>query len=436
MLLVAIVSLALVTACGADSNETSKSDKGNNNTEANNDGNEEKEEITIKWAHQWGEDHFWDGIGKDLDEKFPHITIEVQEAGTDHPEDLERLIAAKDSPDIVTLGLVTHMNFMDDLGLAYNMDELIESADFDLDRLEPSIVEYARKQDPNDEMGLYVMPNARPTYSLHYNKDVFDLLGVDYPEDGITWEESIELAKKLSREMNGVQYRGLDLDVPYDAFMQFDAISVDPETDEVIVAQSEAYKRYLQMIEDVVNIPGNYPDDDPASLLHNWGSLFSEGEIAMAPAATNWGWVEEDNVDIVTYPVWEGREGLNPVPNGGGYAITEPSEHKEEVFKIVEYLLSDEYQLERSKEGQASVLVSEEVNDAFASDNPKRTGKNLESLFLNEYATGPEKTSKYGVPGLWTAPIDFIESGQDVNEFLRVFQEQGEEYVRETKAQE
>lgn len=448
--LIAILSLSIIVACGDSTDKEKDGNKNNNNSEengnknANNDSGtgSDAEEITIRWAHQWGEDHFWNGIGKDLEEKFPHITIEVQDAGTDHPEDLEDLIAAKKSPDIVTLGLVTHIPFLDDLDLAYDMTELVENSGFDLDRLEPSILEYARKQDPNNdgsgenENGLYAIPSSRPTWSLHYNKDVFDKLGVEYPQDGMTWNETIELAKDLTREVDGVQYRGLDLDVPYDQFTQLDAVSVDPDSGEVLVAQSQEWKDYVTMIDDVVSIPGNYPGDNPAELFHRWGELFDEGNVAMATAATNYGWLENDNVDIATFPLWDGYDELMPVPNAGAYSITEPAEHKEEIFKIIEYLLSDEYQTEVSKEGGASVLVSDEVNDVFAENKPEFSDKNLESLFMYPYATGPDRSYKYGVPGLWTLPIDFVESGKDVNDFLREFQEQGEEYVREQEAKE
>lgn len=431
MLLVAIFSLSIIAACGdtssADGKDSEKSSEEGNSDEK--DKEEEAEEVTIKWAHQWGEEHFRDGIGKALAEKFPNVTIEVQEAGTDFPEDLEKLIAADKSPDVVSMGLVTHANFLEDLGLAYDMDELVEKSGFDLDRLEPSIVKYARSQDPKMEERLLIMPNGRPTWSLHYNKDVFDTLGVSYPTDGMTWAEVTDLAKDLTRQMNGIQYRGLDLDVAYDAFTQFSQELVDPETDEVIITESEALKRYLGMIGEVVSIPGNYPEDEPGSLLQNWGAEFGTGEVAMAPAATNHGWLAEDNIDIVTYPVWEGYEGLNPAPNTGGYAITAPSEHKEVVMEMITYLLSDEYQMKASKEGTASVLVKPEINEAFGADKPEFEGKNLESLFKNSYAPGPEKVSDYGV-GIWTTPIDYVNSGKDLNEFLRVFQEKGEESVR------
>lgn len=420
MLLVAMLTMVVLAACNDD-----KEEEGTTGGEVDLD-----KEVTIKWAHQWGEDHFWDGIGKDLKEKFPNVTIEVQNAGTDHPEDLEKLIAAKKSPDIVTMGLVTHANFLDELGLAYNMDDLIAESDFDLDRLEPSIVQYARNQDPNKENGLYIIPNSRPTWALHYNKDVFDTLGVEYPTDGMTWEEVLDLAKELTREVGGVQYRGLDLDVPYDAYTQFSQNSVDPDTNEVLIAESEAYRRHLEFVGDVVAIPGNYPTSEPESLLHNWGSLFTEGNIAMVADKTNGGWLERDNIDIAAYPVWEGYEGLNPVPNAGGYAITEPSEHKEIALEIITYLLSDEYQMENSKKGGASVLVNPEIQEAFGSENEKLAGKNTQALFFNDYATGPEKKARYGDGVLWTAPVEFVKSGKDINEFLRILQEQAEENVR------
>ncbi len=427
-LFVMILSLSLVTACGSEkTNADEDTDKSDTKEKADKD-----EQITIKWAHQWGQEHFDEQIGKYVEEKFPNVKIEVQEAGTDHTETLEELIAAKETPDIVTLGLVTHMNFLEELGLAYDMDDLIDETGFDLDRLEPSIVEFTRNQDPNGEKGLYAIPNSRPTWSLMYNKDVFDLLGVAYPTDGMTWKEVADLAKDLTMEMDGVQYRGFDIDVPYDAFTQFSQTAVDPETDEVHITESEAYRRYLEMIDDFISIPGNYPKDKPGDLIHNWGEEFGKGEVAMTQGQTNW--MDHENIDIATYPVWEGYENTNPEPNAGAYAITKQSEHKEEIMEVIEYLLSDEVQMEKSKQGSPSILVNQDIHDAFGEDNSDFDGKNVESLFKYEYATGPEKSSPYAGGVLWEAPIEYANSGKDINDFLRVLQEEEEENIRELKA--
>src|SRR5699024_11868429 len=51
------------------------------------------------------------------------------------------------------------------------------------------------------------------------------------------------------------------------------------------------------------------------------------------------------NFDFVTYPSWGGEYGdYGPNEGGNGLAITTLTEHPEEAFRVVEYLLSDEYQ--------------------------------------------------------------------------------------------
>ncbi|MCJ8009406.1 ABC transporter substrate-binding protein [Lederbergia wuyishanensis] len=438
LFLIAALAISIIAACSSNNaapadtpEKEAPKEEPKQQEEAKND-----EPVTIRWAHQWGEENFEETIGQYVKEKFPNVTIEVQEAGTDNAESLEQLVAAGKSPDIVTMGLMTHVNFLEDLGLAYDMDELIKMQGFDLERFEPSIITFARNQDPHQNNGLYTLPTGRATFSLHYNKDVFDILGVDYPSDEMTWEEVVELAKELTREVNGVQYRGLDLDVPYDAYTQFSQNSIDPDTDEVLITESEAYRRYLEMVKAVTSIPGNYPAEEPGSLLHNWGAAFGEGNVAMAPAKTHFGWLGQDNIDIVSFPVWEGYEGIDPGPNGNGYTITAPSEHKEIALEILDFIYSDEMQKNRSKDGWASPLVNPDIHAVFAENKPEFLEKNLASMFLHEYATGPAKKAKYGDGVLWTAPIEFVNSGKDINEFLRILQEQAEENVRSQKESE
>lgn len=438
----------LFIACSSDeantnnnNNTENREEQTENNNETDDNESEEpaEEEIgptKITWFHQWGEDHFWENYGNLLKERFPQVEIEVVNAGTDHTQTLEDAMTAGHIPDVLSMSMLTHTNFLIRYELHYDHNEIIEKTGFDISRLEPSIVEYARRQDPDGEGKLYIIPNSRPTWVMHYNKDVFDLLGVEYPTDGMTWKEVVELAKDLTREINGVQYYGLDLDVPYDAWTQLNASAMDPDTDEVIIENSEEYKRFFQLLYDVLHIPG-YPQDEPGSVLMNWGQKFAEGNWAMSPRGTHFGWLQntENNWDVVTYPVWEGYEGLNPQPNSGGFAIAAPSENKEVVMKLIEYLLSDEVQMEKSKKGQPSVLVNPEIHAVFGEDVPELQGKNIEALFKYEYATGPEKRPKYNIIP-WAEFQEFANSGLTVNEYLRVYQEKVEEAIRQLEERE
>lgn len=444
---VLLIVLFTLSACSDDNNDNGNN---NNNDITTNDTNiqndeenqEIREDITIKWVYPWGEDRFMDIMGNDIEEQFPHVTIEVLDANADHPETLEDLLAASQIPDIITVGQSAQISILNDMELAHNLDELIEKTGFDLERLEPTIVQYVRNQDPNQEGGLYAIPHSRPMWALHYDKDIFDILGVEYPTDGMTWEEVLELAKEVTREVGGVQYRGLDLDVWGDSLQQFSINTVDPDTDEPLIAESEEIRRFLEYIKAVVEIPGNYDTDEPSSMLHHWGGLLEEGNVAMYPSRVDLGALSDDskNIDIVTYPSWEGYENINPNPNGAAWIITEQSELKEEALEIVEYLLSDEVQLEYSRdgdvEGGGSVLVNSEIHEEFGANDRVLASKSIPSLFINEYATGPERKSKYSDGVLWTAPNEFADSDKDVNDFMRELQEKAEENVRSSKEQE
>src|SRR5690606_24616722 len=48
-------------------------------------------------------------------------------------------------------------------------------------------------------------------HALVYNKDIFNKFAVEYPKDHMTWDEVVELSKRLQRMDNGVQYYGLGL---------------------------------------------------------------------------------------------------------------------------------------------------------------------------------------------------------------------------------
>src|SRR5699024_10075372 len=106
------------------------------------------------------------------------------------------------------------------------------------------------------------------------------------------------------------------------------------------------------------------------------------------------------------------------------WAITEPSEHKEEILAVIEYLLSDDIQMENSKNGEPSVLENPDVHAVFGEHDTNLADKNLDSLFKNTPATGPDKQSEYADDVIWKAGVEFLESNQDINEFIRVMQEE------------
>lgn len=76
---------------------------------------------------------------------------------------------------------------------------------------------------------LYGMPLENMPKALFYNIDLFDQFGVPYPENGMDWPEIIDLARKLTLERDGVNYKGLSMGFHSFAFSQLSILGTEPE---------------------------------------------------------------------------------------------------------------------------------------------------------------------------------------------------------------
>src|SRR5699024_6378615 len=130
--------------------------------------------------------------------------------------------------------------------------------------------------------------------------------GQAYPEDGMTWDEIIDLAAEVTGERNGVQYRGLHIDIPSDAASAYPVSLTDPETGKSLMQEEEAFTNFFTMIDKMANIPGNLPEGDE-QIFKTWGGAFTEGNIAMMPYyGPSLYFLDTDGLDwdVVTYPTW------------------------------------------------------------------------------------------------------------------------------------
>src|SRR5690606_36937033 len=85
--------------------------------------------------------------------------------------------------------------------MLYDITDELKAINFDMSRLEdyaPILGTYDGK--------LVSLPLSIQVSVLFYNKDIFDRFAVDYPRDGMTWEEVKDLAKDLTKFDEGVQY--------------------------------------------------------------------------------------------------------------------------------------------------------------------------------------------------------------------------------------
>jgi len=398
---------------------------------------EDKEEIVeLTFAFSGTEQTFNERFKEPVEEHFDQYVLKHIEAHPGNAEQLEEMIAKDNIPDlwITSTGSSTGM-FQKEL--AYDLNDVFDLVDFDLSRIEENIVAEIQMRSNEfldaDSNILGALPLKRGLSALYYNKDIFDLFGADYPTDNMTWDEVANLGSKVSGERNGDLYHGLHVHF-HSAYTQH-GVDHQDENGDPQFDKEPAFRMTVDLMDKVFKIPGNYPEH-PKEL----NDAFIDGNLAMhATYDSTVTYVDAPfEWDIVTYPSWEHLPGIAPTSNSDVIGITNTSDHIEEAFRVIDFLLSDEYQTEFSKKGHASPLVNEEVHAVFGEEEPAYQDIHVPSLF----DMTPQKRSANrfeiehsleaaGEPWHGRVFHDFYESDATPPEFIRELQERGEVVLKE-----
>lgn len=414
--------LMIVSAC---SNDASGEVNTNNNTKDQ----EDQETVTIQVAFPLNEEYF-DGRFGEVDKKLDHIDLEYMPYGGTE-EDLEEFFSKKQYPDII-VGDYPPIRALD---IGYPLDDLIEEHDFDLDRLDPSLLSFMQSLGEDGEVVGF--PDGGSFFALYYNKDVFDKFGKDYPDPNVpmTWNELIDLAKDMTGEVDGTQYIGLQ-GGPAAALDEFAAPLTDADTGEVLVEKNPQFKKYFELLEAFYSIPGmreELPEDadDP----------FSEEETAAMTIASNnyfaWGFGSPEpdkieHIDMAPVPVWEDMPETTPANNAWAMVIPEYSEHKDEAFEVLEAYLDPEIQIEMAKTMMLQTpTTDEEVLEHYGSEVSSYEGKNIDAYFIGEAARYEERQSNWDqYVDLGKAEEQLIENKKDVVTILRELAEEAKGEIK------
>lgn len=430
MFIIVIGLLLIFAACSNDVGGATSSPSDENSKK---DDGKDVENVTIKVAMPLNEEYFNARFGE-TDKKLENIDLEfIPYGGT--VESLEELFSKKKSPDII-IGDYPPIRHLD---IGYPLDDLIEENNFDLDRLDPSLLSFMRSLD--DEGRVVGFPDGGTFFGLYYNKEVFDKMGKEYPDPEVpmTWNELMELTKEMTKEVGGVQYIGLQ-GGPGGALAELAAQKTDPDTGEVLVEKNPVFKKYFELMEKYYSIPGidNIDsEDDP----------FVESEIAAMTIASNnyfsWGWGDPDpekikNIDIAPIPVWEDQPNTTPAKNAWPMVIANYSEHKEEAFKVLTTYLDPEIQIGMAKTMMLQTpLTDPEVLKHYGSEVPTYEGKNIDAYFFGEAAKYEGRQSNWDqYVDIGEAELKLKEDKVDVITLLRKLAEESEGKVKSAMAEQ
>ncbi|CAG7656845.1 ABC transporter substrate-binding protein [Paenibacillus allorhizosphaerae] len=318
--------------------------------------------------------------------KYPYIDLKL--VRTDKGVTLDNLVLAGDVPDLLTPPNADLLSLAQK-DILYDIAPLIKKANIDLNRFNPVTIE-AVKSEKGEIWGL---PYAMQFNALYYNKDIFNKFGVPFPKDGMSWDDAIELAKKLTRNEGGVQYRGLDPVSSYILSFPYSLTYVDGKTNWASF-NNDQWKKVLELTQRILTIPGNeQPSAEPGAATQ--GNLFiKEKNVAMLASTNLMAQIGNASTgidwDIAQYPSYKEKPNISGKLDSHNLAVSKTSKYKEEAMKVLEVVTSDEVQLLSARRtARMSPLKNQEMQKQFGAEIPYLKGKNVQALFKSTVSPAP-----------------------------------------------
>lgn len=398
--------------------------------------NEKQDPVTIRVGveQQWlNEEEFNRYIVEPVKKKYPWITVEQE--GYGKGRSLTELVAAGETPDLIAQNTVSGMQDLHDMQLFTSITDLVQTYKLDISRFESETIEAMKANTLSDD--LKGLPYTRHFSALYYNKDIFDKFGVSYPRDGMTWDQVYELAKKLTRKEDGIQYRGLELLPIERPASQLSIPYVDPATRKALI-NTDSWKKVLELGSKVHLIQGNEQQTTHATAdalfvqtqtlaMHATINILFEANFEKYPNL-NW--------DMVTYPVWPEAPGLGMRIDAHCMMISNTSKNKEAAFLVAATLASEEVQMDISRHARFSILVDPKISDAFGKDISFLNGKNVQAIYKTKPAKSFKKTEydSFGISAMRNGVTEMVNNGKDVNTVLREAEEKVNKQISEKEA--
>jgi multiple sugar transport system substrate-binding protein len=205
-----LIGLAVLSGCGNGSNSGNGiNGAGDGGTGMDKSAAEQKHDpITLTFGTNQGgynEEVFNTYVKKPIEAKFPYITMNYVD--TKNGGDLEKLIAAGETPDILNSG-GRGLARLKDLQLVEDLNPYIKKFNLNLSNLNQAGVESVKTYSEGGRM--LALPYLINFYVMLYNQDIFDKFAVPYPKDNMTWDEAKQLAERVTRQADGTQFRQIE----------------------------------------------------------------------------------------------------------------------------------------------------------------------------------------------------------------------------------
>lgn len=369
-----------------------------------------------------------------LNARFPDYTIVHynQDAKT---TTIPELIAGGTPIDIIGRAAGGFGNEVISHDLQFDMSDMIKKYNIKLEDFEPQLVNYVRSISNG---GMYGIPGGSAiNHVLFYNKTLFDKFGIDYPVDGMTWTEAMDLAVRMTRVDDDKQIYGF---TGHTGIMlnwnQLGLSVADPVTNKPTIGTDDRWKSYFQIIFGNPTLNEAYKSNgrafsggtarlvggDSAMVLFN-------ASIAIVNASLQ---NEEIDWDMVALPTFAEAPRTGSPMNSTIWGLTSVTRDRDAAMDVISYLVSDENLGSFAKKGYLVPNVSEKVTSVFATEATP-ANKNWGAITYNQFAPFSVKAPyDTNVRLVYEKVLEQIVKGElDMNTAFRMAEEEGQQIINE-----
>lgn len=391
-LLALSMSLTLLTGCGKTPTPDAPNTGSGEKTPSSSGEKAPASEVTELelWYWESEREQPWnDNLIADFEAANPNIKINLTiMPWTEYWQKIQTATISNTLPDLMIMS-VAYIEKYADAGVVIDLKDYI---DRDLDRNE--YYEFAMQTTRMADGHEYGMPWNIVGNCLFYNKELFDIAGLDYPNADWTWEDLRANAIALSDPAENQYGFTMTLAEGLDSVIySYGGAVVNDELTECVINSPEA-------MEGVQFIRSLLLDDKcmvPVASEVSGSTNFSTGKVAMAVDGC---WFMETmatssqiNWDIAELPA--GPSGSRPRAWSDSICITKDSKNPEMAWEFIKFLVSAEGQTIANLSGtRIPVYIPASMSDSFLK-NPSLPC-NLEVLIK-----GLEKASPFIYRGNW-----------------------------------
>lgn len=362
LILSLVLAMVIFASCTKDANNGKKTDDNTNGkTETSTSDNTGTGEVTLKvLVPGFDEGYLKDQLSSAI-EKYEsenkNVKIEVVSAGWEELNSkVVQLYQAKQSPDIMLLGSRSLKQFKE-LGILENLDSYIT------DEIQKERVSNVMDTGKIDG-GQYGIPMAFSSRALFYRKDL-----IQAPPT--TWDELLEISEKVAKEnnMKGFAFP-TDIQSGTDELLNFfyqGGGRIVDENGNFVIDSPENIETltFLSKFKDIIPDPVSTKRDEQSK-------MFINGDLAMFVSGA---WeipnLDEANAEYGIAKLPKGKqESVTLVTDS--YVMSSISEHKDEAFKFIEFMINPEIQKTVTDAyNWFPVTKAEESRDRYKEENMK-----------------------------------------------------------------